>query len=159
MLEHQTPTLQTPSRTVVIGASGFVGGAIAQRLLKMKVPMLGVTRKDIDLLDHRAGERLAGLLRADDSVVFVSALAPARNSDLLLQNLTMAGQVIAALTARPVGHLIYVSSDAVYADLTNPLSEQSCRQPSTMHGMMHAVRELMLQTEVNLPLAILRPSL
>jgi nucleoside-diphosphate-sugar epimerase len=159
MLEHQNLAWQTPSRAAVIGAGGFVGGAIAQRLLLEKVPVLEVSRKDVDLLTEGAGEKLAGLLRADDSVVFVSALAPARNSAMLLQNLTMAGQVITALAARPVAHLIYVSSDAVYADLTNPVSERSCRQPSTMHGMMHAARELMLQTEVKLPLAILRPSL
>ena len=92
-------------------------------------------------------------------MVFVSALAPARNSVALMQNLAMAREVIAALAARPIAHLVYISSDSVYADDANPVTEQSCCQPSSMHGMMHAARELMLKGEVKTPLAILRPSL
>jgi UDP-glucose 4-epimerase len=71
----------------------------------------------------------------------------------------MAREVIAALSERPVAHLVYVSSDSVYVDDANPVTERSCCQPSTMHGMMHAARELMLKSEVKAPLAILRPSL
>ena len=159
MLEHQTNPPQHPVRAVVIGAGGFVGGAIAQQLRSDNVPVLGITRKDIDLLQEDAGKKLAGLLRADDAVVFVSAIAPARNSAALMQNLVMAEQLIAALAVQPAAHLVYISSDAVYADDANPVTERSCRQPSSMHGMMHAARELMLKTEAKVPLAILRPSL
>jgi len=121
--------------------------------------VLGLTRRDIDLLAQDAGKTLADLLRPDDAVVFVSALAPARNSAALIQNLVMAEQVINALAAKPVAHLVYISSDAVYADDANPVTERSCCQPSTMHGMMHTARELMLKAEVKAPLAVLRPSL
>jgi UDP-glucose 4-epimerase len=159
MLEHQTHSPQRPTRAVVVGAGGFVGSAIAQQLRNDNVPMLGLTRRDVDLLQDGAAKALAGLLRADDAVVFVSAIAPARNAAALMQNLVMAEQLIAALAARPVAHLVYISSDAVYADAANPVTERSCRQPSTMHGMMHAARELMLKTESKAPLAILRPSL
>jgi UDP-glucose 4-epimerase len=159
MLEHQTHSPQRPTRAVVIGAGGFVGGAIAQQLKNDNVPMLGLTRRDVDLLQDSAAKALAGLLRADDAVVLVSAIAPARNAAALMQNLVMAGQLIAALATQPVAHLVYISSDAVYADAANPVTERSCRQPSTMHGMMHAARELMLKTEAKAPLAILRPSL
>ncbi len=159
MLEHHSPVSQHPARAVVIGAGGFVGGAIAQRLAQEKVPVLGITRKDVDLLQPGAGKKLAGLLRADDSAVFVSALAPARNTAVLMQNLVMAEQVMQALAAQPVAHLVYVSSDSVYADDGNPVTERSCCQPSSMHGMMHAARELMLKSELKVPLAVLRPSL
>lgn len=159
MLEHQTSAPQPPARVVIIGAGGFVGGAIAQQLQDEKVPVLGLTRRDVDLLQEGAAKKLAGLVRAGDAVVFVSAIAPARNSAALMQNLVMAEQVIAALAAQPAEHLVYISSDAVYADNANPVTERSCRQPSSMHGMMHAARELMLKTEVKAPLAILRPSL
>jgi UDP-glucose 4-epimerase len=159
MLEHQTHPPQRPARAVVVGAGGFVGGAIAQQLQNDNVPVLGLTRRDVDLLQEGAAKKLAALLRADDAVVFVSAIAPARNAAALMQNLVMAEQLIAALATRPVAHLVYISSDAVYADAANPVTERSCRQPSTMHGMMHAARELMLKTEAKAPLAILRPSL
>ena len=159
MLDHQTNPPRQPARAVIVGAGGFVGGAIVQQLQNDKTPVLGITRKDVDLLQDGAAKKLAGLLRADDAVVFVSAIAPARNAAALMQNLVMAEQLIAALTAQPVAHLVYISSDAVYADDANPVTERSCRQPSSMHGMMHAARELMLKTEAKVPLAILRPSL
>lgn len=159
MLEHLNQSPQKPARAVVIGAGGFVGGAIARQLAQEQIPVLAITRKQIDLLQPDAGKVLADAVRADDAVVFVSALAPARNSVALMQNLAMAREVIAALSARPVAHLVYVSSDSVYADDANPVTERSCCQPSTMHGMMHAARELMLKSEVKAPLAVLRPSL
>jgi len=123
------------------------------------VPVHGLTRKEVDLLADGAAKRLAAALAADDSVVFVSALAPARTPALLVQNLRMAEAVGQAVAARPVAHVVYVSSDAVYADDANPVTERSSCQPSSLHGMMHAARELMLRTDVKAPLAILRPSL
>jgi len=98
-------------------------------------------------------------LRTGDSVVFVSALAPTRNNAMLIDNLRMAEAVCAALAAQPVAHLVYVSSDAVYSDDANPVTERSCQQPSSLHGAMHLAREIMLRTALKLPLAILRPTL
>jgi UDP-glucose 4-epimerase len=159
MLEHSHRKPLKPPRVVVVGAGGFVGGAIARQLARDGVPVHGLTRKEVDLLADGAAARLAAELHADDSVVFVSALAPARTAALLMQNLRMAEAVGQAIAAKPVAHVVYISSDAVYADDANPVTERSCCQPSTLHGMMHAARELMLKTEVKAPLAVLRPSL
>ncbi|MFL5041814.1 MAG: NAD-dependent epimerase/dehydratase family protein [Xanthobacteraceae bacterium] len=159
MLEHLHTEPVTPRRVVVVGAGGFVGGAIARELARDGVPVLGLTRKEVDLTADGAAAAVTEKLEPEDSVVFVSALAPARTSAMLLQNLRMAEAVGQALSARPVAHLLYISSDAVYADDANPVTERSCCQPSSLHGMMHAARELMLKTDVKVPLAILRPSL
>jgi UDP-glucose 4-epimerase len=159
MLEHLHRKPFKPPRVVVVGAGGFVGGAIARQLARDGVPVHGLTRKKVDLLADGAAARLAAELHADDSVAFVSALAPARTAALLLQNLRMAEAVGQAVAAQPVAHVVYISSDAVYADDANPVTERSCCQPSTLHGMMHAARELMLKTEVKAPLAVLRSSL
>jgi UDP-glucose 4-epimerase len=159
VLEHSSPIRKAPSRVVVIGAGGFVGSAICTRLAADKVPVLTLTRNELDLLKPEAAATLQRLLRADDSVVFVSALAPTRNNAMLIDNLRMAEAVCAALAAQPVGHLVYVSSDAVYSDDANPVTERSCQQPSSLHGVMHLAREIMLRTALKLPLAILRPTL
>lgn len=159
MLEHLHTEPVTPRRVVVVGAGGFVGGAIARELARDGVPVLGLTRKEVDLTADGAAAAVTEKLEPEDSVVFVSALAPARTSAMLLENLRMAEAVGQALSARPVAHLLYISSDAVYADDANPVTERSCCQPSSLHGMMHAARELMLKTDVKVPLAILRPSL
>jgi UDP-glucose 4-epimerase len=159
VLEHLNPVRKAPSRVVIIGAGGFVGGAIGDQLAADKVPMLALTRKELDLLKPQASATLQRLLRADDSVVFVSALAPTRNNAMLIDNLRMAEAVCAALSAQPVAQLVYISSDAVYADDANPVMERSCQQPSSLHGAMHLAREIMLRATLKLPLAILRPTL
>jgi UDP-glucose 4-epimerase len=159
MLEHLASAPQPPSRVVVIGAGGFVGGAIVARLTADRIPGLALTRKELDLLKSDAATTLQGLLRADDSVVFISALAPTRTGAMLIDNLRMAEAVCAALTAQPVAHLVYISSDAVYADDANPVTERSYQQPSSLHGVMHLARETMLRSALKLPIAMLRPTL
>jgi UDP-glucose 4-epimerase len=159
VLEHSNPVRKAPSRVVIIGAGGFVGGAISTCLTADNVPMLPLTRKELDLLKPEAAATLQRLLRADDSVVFVSALAPTRNNAMLIDNLRMAEEVCAALAAQPVALLAYISSDAVYSDDVNPVTERSYQQPSSLHGVMHLAREIMLRAALKLPLAILRPTL
>jgi nucleoside-diphosphate-sugar epimerase len=159
VLEHSTTDRQAPSRVVVIGAGGFVGSAICARLAADKVPVFALTRKELDLLRPEAATTLQRALRADDAVVFVSALAPTRNSAMLIDNLRMAEAVCAALAAQPVAQLVYISSDAVYSDDANPVTERSCQQPSSLHGVMHLAREIMLRTTLRVPLAVVRPTL
>ncbi|MGE5538006.1 MAG: NAD-dependent epimerase/dehydratase family protein [Gemmatimonas sp.] len=158
MLTHAHAESILPARVVVIGA-GFVGNSIATAVQKRGVPVLALKRGALDLLADNAAVSLAKMLHADDSVVFVSAQAPARSSAQLILNLRMAEAVVKAVAAQPVAHLVYISSDAVYADDANPVTERSPVQPSSLHGMMHAARELMLRAEAKVPLAILRPSL
>src|SRR6185436_15961800 len=73
--------------------------------------------------------------------------------------LRMAEAACAALAEKPVAHLLYISSDAIYADDANPVTEASYAAPSTLHGMMHAARELMLRSSTRAPVAMLRPTL
>ena len=159
MLEHLTAARQAPRRVVVIGAGGFVGSAICARLAADKVEVLRLTRKELDLLKPDAATLLQRMLGADDSVAFVSALAPTRTNAMLIDNLRMAETICVALTVQPVPHLVYISSDAVYSDNANPVTERSPREPSSLHGLMHAAREVMLHSTLKLPLAILRPTL
>jgi UDP-glucose 4-epimerase len=95
VLEHSSPVRKAPSRVVIVGAGGFVGGAIGARLIADKIPMLALTRNELDLLKPEASATLQRLLRADDSGVFVSALAPTRNNAMLIDNLRMAETVCA----------------------------------------------------------------
>jgi nucleoside-diphosphate-sugar epimerase len=92
-------------------------------------------------------------------VVFVSAIAPVKTVPMLMQNLRMGEAVCEALAASPVAHVLYISSDAVYADDQNPVTEASYCAPSTLHGLMHAARELMLKNATKAPVALLRPTL
>ena len=159
MLAHLRQIPAMPERVVVLGAGGFVGRSVVRRLAADGVGCLPLTRGEIDLLAQDAARKLPTLLRPRDGLVVISATVPARTPAMLAQNVRMVEVVGQALGEAPVGHVVYVSSDAVYADDAAPVTETSCCQPSTLHGMMHAARELVLQMSVRAPLAVLRPSL
>jgi nucleoside-diphosphate-sugar epimerase len=159
LLNHLNQIAAPPIRVVVIGAGGFIGGAVAQRLRSLSVPVLALCRSDIDFLDPTASEKLAALLREGDAVLAASALAPCKNAAMLRDNMTMSAAIATALARAPVSHVVNVSSDAIYADLPTPLTEQSWTAPNSLHGAMHLARELIFKSEVVAPLAMLRPTL
>src|SRR6516162_2278889 len=154
---NQAPTL--PKRTVVIGAGGFVGRAIAARLKGQGADMLAVTRHEVDLLTGDAAQKLEALLRPDDAVVAAAARAPCRDMVMLIDNMVMTNAMLTAFAKVAVSHVVNISSDAVYPDAPVPLSEKVLAAPTTLHGVMHLAREIALSGEVKAPLAILRSSL
>lgn len=160
MLRHHNSSPAAPARTVVLGSGGFIGGAILRKLEASGHAVVGLGRKELDLLDDGAAERLASLLRAHDALVIVSARAPCKTPTMMLENIRMMASVCEAVAKRPVAHLLYVSSDAVYADGPLPLTEASPAAPTSLHGAMHLAREQMLLSVAgSTPLAILRPTL
>jgi nucleoside-diphosphate-sugar epimerase len=159
MLEHLNQVSSLPPRTVVLGATGFVGGALLKRLAERGATTLALTRSDVDLMADDAGERIASLLRPDDAFVAVAAKAPCKNVQMLAENVKMTLAMVEALRLAPVAHVINVSSDAVYADGPLPITEETPRAPTSLHGVMHLAREIAFMAEVNSPLAIVRPSL
>lgn len=159
MLKHLNVMPTEPKRVVVIGTNGFVGSSISRELKNNGINTFGVDRTMVDLLDTSASARLKSYLADGDSVVFVSAIAPAKNTVQFFDNIKMAKNSIDALSEFHLSHFVYLSSDAVYADDANPVIEESPLAPTTLHGMMHAARELMFRTEIDAPFATLRPTL
>ena len=154
---HVSP--RKPARAVVLGAGGFIGGAVARRLRSEGIEVAALGRDSCDLLAPDAATRLIAELRPDDTLVFVSARAPVKNVAMLMDNLRMGEAVCAALKDQPVAHVVYISSDAVYKDSAEPLSESSCAEPGSLHGIMHLTREVMLRSEYSGPIALVRPTL
>ena len=159
MLTHLLKTSTQPNRVVILGSAGFVGSACCKRLQSQGITVLSVPRTELDLTQPHASETLAGLLNPEDTLLFVSAKAPVKNEAMLIENLQMGKAVCEALQKSSVKHVIYISSDAVYADSDSPLSEHSCAQPGSLHGVMHLTREVMLVNAWQGPLCFLRPTL
>jgi UDP-glucose 4-epimerase len=159
MLEHAYAQPQKPERVVVIGSRGFVGGAIARRLAEDGIAHLPLGRAELDLLAEGAGAKLAGLLRPGDAVVTAAAIAPCKNTAMLLDNMRIVQTLVRGLSAVPVAHVVNISSDAIYADGPVPLTEETPAAPTSLHGVMHLAREIALRAEVRAPIAMLRPTL
>ncbi len=159
MLKHLNQSNVLPGRVAVIGGSGFVGGAVAGALEKEGVAVTSIGRSDVDLLAADAAEELSALLEPGDTIVFVSAMAPVRNSAMLRDNMTIVANVVEALRTKVPAHLINVSSDAVYRDVLYPMSESAAAEPASLHGAMHLAREVALAAELDVPLGIIRPTL
>jgi UDP-glucose 4-epimerase len=159
VLTHLSASPELPARTVVIGAGGFVGGAIAKRVTELGGDVVSLARKQIDLLAPDAAQRLASLLRAGDAVVAAAAKAPCKDMSMMVDNMIMAKAMIDGIGKVAVSHVVNISSDAVYADEPLPLSESSPTAPTSMHGAMHLAREIAFAAEVKAPVAMLRPTL
>jgi nucleoside-diphosphate-sugar epimerase len=148
-----------PGRTVVIGAGGFVGGAVVAQLRRQNAEVLSVTRRDVDLLAPTASQALKAFLRNGDAVVAVAARAPCKDMPMLIDNMIITRAILDAITAVDISHVVNISSDAVYADEPLPLTEKTPAAPTNLHGVMHLAREIAFTSMVKAPLAILRPSL
>ena len=164
-MTHRNSVAASPARVVVLGASGFIGGALLAGLRRHGLHVLGLSSRELDLASQGAGSRLAALLRPDDAVVFGSAITRDKGRDVrtMMRNLSMGAHVAAAIEECPCSQVVYYSSDAVYpSDAPNPVSEATACAPTDLYGLMHLVRERMLAdtlAPLGVPLAVLRPSI
>ena len=154
--------IAAPKRLVIIGSRGFVGSRLASKAKSLAWPVLEIGSNQVDLTSAGSGATLSELVRKDDSVVFVSALTPDKGRDrvTLLKNIAMAQHVCDALEKTKCAHLTYISSDAVYSDSDHLIREDTPCNPASFHGVMHLVRERMLQEmikQTGVALLVLRP--
>jgi len=149
---------RNPARVVVLGAGGFLGRALVAACAGAGIDTVALGSRDIDLADAGAGAALAARLRADDVLVFLSAVTPdkGRDSATLMRNLAIGRSVCEAARNVALAQLVYASSDAVYAFGPSLISEETPAVPVDLYGAMHRTRELMLLAETKLPLAIVR---
>lgn len=159
MITHLNSAPRSPARAVVIGAGGFVGGALVRRLAQANIPTLALSRAEIDLLASNASAHLANLLLPTDAVIAVAAIAPVKNSRMLADNMLLVANILESLNKVKVAHIVNISSDAVYADGPLPLTEDTPMAPGSLHGAMHLARELAFGAEAGAPLVNLRPTL
>jgi len=158
MLTHVFSRPQTPSRVIVLGAGGFLGRRLCQSLATRRIAAIALGSRDIDLAKDTAGEYLREKLQPADAVVFLSAITPDRGRDsaALVRNLNMARSVCEAARGAQISHMIYASSDAVYPFDYDRITETTPAAPADLYGIMHRTRELVLSSESQVPLAILR---
>ncbi len=159
MIKHNTEKETNPERVVILGAEGVVGSAVNKILIEKNISAVSIGRSDVDLLQSDAERKLKKILKPTDSLLVISAEAPVKNNAMLKRNIIMMETVCNVIEVIAPKHIIYVSSDAVYADSMKPLSESSCAEPGSLHGVMHLARELMISQSYLSPFCIIRPTL
>lgn len=162
MLTHLRAESKKPSRVVILGATGFVGGYFTEALKKEHIPFLPLTSKDVDLASPNSFNQLNNLLQPEDSLVFLSCLTPDKGKDVetLFKNLEMARNVGKVLFQKKIDHCIYISSDAVYGTSHNPIDAETLTITPDNYAYMHIGRELILKeacAKLQIPLCVLRP--
>lgn len=124
---------------LLLGAAGFIGRALAQRLQQEQLPLHLVGREDEG--------RLAQVLPHCTTVVHLaSATTPgssATQPELELANLALTLRLLALLQTQPPTHLIFFSSGGtVYGNpLQLPVVEDSPLAPLSHHGAGKAAQE------------------
>ncbi len=145
-------------RVVILGGSGFVGSAIGKALAG-KYEVIAVSRRDCDFTQAESREVIARMVKDGDIVVCAAARAPAKNYEMLLENVALITHTAEALRPRKLAYVLNISSDAVYGDSMEKLSETSMVAPGSAHGIMHCMREYILEKNLSAPVGHLRPTL
>ena len=148
MIVHLNKSPKNPRRAVVIGANGFVGNSIVGELTKNNIVTLGIGRPEIDLLNEDSAEELRHVLKEGDVLIIAAAKAPVRDFAMFIDNLKMLHPIVLAAHNVSLSHIIYISSDAVYSDSIDPLVEESETNPTSLHGIMHKSRELIIKSQI-----------
>jgi nucleoside-diphosphate-sugar epimerase len=138
------------SRTVVLGADGFLARGFMQLLDGERRPYRPIALGEVDLTQPTAVAKLRAIFIPGDTVVFFSALTPEKGRDraAFFKNLRMADHFASALETASCAHVVSISSDSVHNVAGN------------FYALAHMVREEILQSAcvgAGISLTILRP--
>src|SRR3989338_10465751 len=125
MLKHLNKTKIKPTRVVVLGSQGFVGRYALRQLKSEGIEAVGISKNEVNLLHVDAEKILLEKLNLQDTLVVVSALAPCKNTAMLIDNLRMMQIVGNVIEKISLSHVVYISSDAAYADDITLATEDS----------------------------------
>jgi nucleoside-diphosphate-sugar epimerase len=146
------------TRAVIVGSGGYVSSSI-KLFLKDKLKVLEISRKKINLKKKNSIKKLQKILKTDDIIIFIAAIAPCKTKKLLSDNILIVKNFNKAIKDINISYIIYISSDAVYSDTHKKINEYSKTNPKNLHGIMHLKRERMLLRKNKSKLLIIRPTL
>jgi len=148
-----------PNRVIILGKTGFIASNLISLLKKNKIKFISLSSKDINLLSQSSSNKLNNIIKKNDSLVFISSIAPVKNYSMFLKNIIMCKNFLNLKVLNNISHFIYISSDAVYSDSKNLISEKSKTDPDSLHGIMHITREKLFKNYFKKNISILRPTL
>ena len=159
MIKNLYKDISKPKRVVIIGSNSFIAKSLINLLIKKKIKCLLLNRQNFNLLNLKSTLKIKKKIKPSDHLIFFSAEAPVKNLKMFLNNIKMVENFVTSMGNIRFKQLVYISSDAVYKDSKKKITEESCAQPDSMHGLMHFSRELILR-QLNMDnYCIVRPTL
>ncbi len=146
------------NKIIILGENSFIASNLINLLKKNNHNFVTISKKKIDLTKKQSTNKLSKILKSNDILVFISAIAPVKNFRMLIQNLEICHNVFTVLKSKKIKYFLYVSSDAVYSDSKTPINEKSKTEPENLHGFMHLMRENILKL-LGIKMCIVRPTL
>ena len=146
-------------RIIILGRNGFVAKNLIKLLNKKKIEYLAFSKKNINLEKKISVNALQKIIKSNDQIVFISAVVPVKDNLMLTKNILILNHVVEVLKKVAFKQILYVSSDAVYDDDANIITENTSRTPVSLHGNMHLLREKTLTNFFDDKLCIIRPTL
>ena len=146
------------SKIIIFGSKGFIASNLIKQLKNNKLNFLVISKDKIDLTNSDDVKKLSKIINTNDTIVFISAIAPVKDYNSFSKNIQMACNFLNYINKNYIGHFIYISSDAVYSDSSKALNEKSITNPDNLHGQMHITREKLF-TNIFKNITIVRPTL
>jgi len=156
-------------RVVILGHSGFIGRHI-EKIFNEKSPnieLIGRSYPDLDLCFKEDAYSLSPLFDMDTAVIMVSGIKRQLGDslDIFSKNVSMANNVCSVLQEKPVKHLLFFSSAAVYGEEIDniDITEKTPVHPTSYYGIAKYASECLFRKvfseQENNSLIILRPPL
>ena len=146
-------------RIIILGKNGFIAKNLIKLLKEKKKNYLAFSKKTLNLEKKNSVKALKKIIKPNDQIVFISAVAPVKDNSMLTKNILILNSVVEALKEAKFKQILYVSSDAVYDDDADVITENTLRTPNSIYGSMHLLREKTLANFFDDKLCIVRPTL
>lgn len=143
---------------LVVGSNGFLGSSISTLLKKNNEKVVNINRQTFLAIRNNSTNSIE-IGKKFDAIIFCAAKVPSTNQEDFEENMKLVNEFIKLIEGISFKYILNLSSDAVYADFSRPISETDLPNPSTPHGIMHFFRETILKTHFKEKMGNLRPTL
>ena len=146
-------------RIIILGG-GFIGKSLAKKFDSLSIENMLVTRENFNFEKKTEAQSfLKSNIEPNDKIIFTAAAAPVKNIEMFIQNMNIIKNICDFFHDKKVNYFVNISSDAVFSDSMKPLNEESEKEPDSLHGQMHLIREKYIDNHVQASILTVRPTL
>lgn len=147
--------------TVILGRTGFLGGAVYEFLARKGLKILAPSSAECNLLDGQKVTSYFSKILGPWQIIFCAGITRSREDsfEAMLKNVQMIHHLTRLASSGRVAGVVYLGSTDVYGRAPNlPITEQNAVEPAGPYGIGKFCGESLLRSasQERFPLAILR---